>query len=220
MATTKGTAAPAPKPPVILHFSGYNWEVRRIPSDRGGTTNPYDSENVWVDSRGFLHLRTRFTNGRWAGGEVQLTQSLGHGLYQFTVSDISQLEPAAALTLYTRDEAALDQNHREIDIEISRWGEPAGKNAQFVVPPFSEPANVYRFAAPSGPLTYSFRWQPGSLSFKTVRGSKMVAEHEFTSSVPPPGRESARINLYEYGNARVPPKGGSEVVIEKFEYLP
>jgi hypothetical protein len=46
-----------------------------------------------------------------------------------------------------------------------------------------------------------------------------VAEHTFTSGVPPPGDERIRINLYVYNNLRNPLQHESEVVLEKFEYL-
>jgi hypothetical protein len=53
-------------------------------------------------------------------------------------------------------------------------------------------------------------------------GSKtgLVAEHVFTSGVPVPGVESARINLYVFRFSKEPPHREAEVVIEKFEYLP
>src|SRR2546429_9923114 len=51
--------------------------------------------------------------------------------------------------------------YREMDIETSRWGEPTGKNAQYVVQPYYIPANIVRFTAPKGALVYSFVWGPG-----------------------------------------------------------
>jgi hypothetical protein len=203
-----------------LRFSGYEWEVRHEASERGGTLNPYDPDNAWTDGQGFLHLRTTKRPGGWACAEVQMTHSLGFGLYRFRVQDVSALDPATALTLYTREELATEQYNREIDIEVSRWGAPGEANAQFVVPPFSEPANVYRFEAPAGPLDFSFRWQSGRVAFETSRGKSLVARHEFTASVPSPGGESPHINLYVYGSSRLPARNASEVVIEKFEYLP
>ena len=121
--------------------------------------------------------------------------------------------------------AGADQNYREVDIEISRFGDPASKNAEYVIQPYYVPANVVRFTTPSGALTHSFHWEPGRISFKTVRGSqtgatRAVAEHVFTSGVPSHGIESIRMNLYVYGSAKVPLENGAEVVIEKFEYLP
>jgi hypothetical protein len=117
------------------------------------------------------------------------------------------------------------QNHREIDIELSQWGDPAAKNAQFTIQPYYVPANVFRFVSPSVALTHSFQWAPGRVSFKTAHEapgsrSRIVAEHVFTSGIPFPGGERVHINLYMYGKSRTPQKNGVEVVFEKFAYLP
>jgi hypothetical protein len=128
--------------------------------------------------------------------------------------------------MFTWDYAGTGQNHREMDIEVSRWGDPTSKNAQYVVQPFFIPENAARFTAPSGVLTHYFRWEPGQVTFKTVRGdgsgdkTRTVAEHAFTSGVPSPGVETVRLNLYVFGGAKDPLQNGAEVVIEKFEYLP
>ena len=113
-----------------------------------------------------------------------------------------------------------------MSVELSRWGDTASKNAQYVVQPYYVPANVLRFMAPPGALTHSFRWEPGRVTFRTVRGSTtdneshVVAEHVFTSGVPSPGSESVHLNLYIFGNADKSLQKEVEVVIEKFEYLP
>jgi hypothetical protein len=82
-----------------------------------------------------------------------------------------------------------------------------------------------RFVSPPGPLTYSFQWEPGRVTFRTVRRSSgsaeaPVFESAFTSGVPMPGSESVHVDLYVYGRGKVPLAKESEVVIEKFEYLP
>jgi hypothetical protein len=220
-----GGFVPAP-PAKTVHFSGYDWEVRRLPSRRGGKSNPYDPANVWTDERGFLHLRVTRQKDDWACAEVRLMRSLGQGLYLFSVRDVSRLDPAAVMTLYTWDDEANDPHHRELDVEVSQWGDPASKNAQYVIQPYYEPSNVVRFEAPAGPLTFSFRWEPGKVSFRTFRdhgtgaNSRSVSEHVFTSGVPSPGGESVLLNLYAFGNTRIPMRDGAEVIIEKFEYLP
>jgi hypothetical protein len=221
VSTVKGAGYPAAPPPrKVLRFSGYDWDVRSQPSDRGGRPNSYDLSNAWTDAEGFLHLHAVQQGDNWIGAEVSLTHSLGQGLYLFTVRDVSHLDPAAAMTLCTWDDLGTDQHHREVDIEVSRWGDPASKNAQYVVQPFDEPANVVRFEAPAGPLTYSFHWEPGRVSFKTVRDSRLVAAHEFTSGVPSPGGELVKINLYVFPKSQIPARRPSEVIVEKFEYLP
>jgi hypothetical protein len=64
------------------------------------------------------------------------------------------------------------------------------------------------------------------VDFKTVRGStskagsNVIAEHVFTSGVPSPGSERIHMNLYVYNNQSNPMRHGSEVIIEKFEFLP
>ena len=113
-----------------------------------------------------------------------------------------------------------------MDIEISRWGEPEDKNAQYVIQPYVVPANTVRFAAPGGTLTYRMDWQPGRVAFRTVRGSSssgerdVVAEHVFTSGVPSLGNERIHLNLYAFTGARSPMRNGSEVIVDKFEFLP
>ena len=133
VATVKGTGTDA-QAPKVLTFSGYEWHVRQIPSDRGGQ-NDYDPANAWTDAEGLLHLRLANRDGHWSSAEVILTRSLGYGTYAFTVRDTSTLDPSAAFGMITWDEAALDQNHRELDIEISQWGDPSVPNAQYVVQP-------------------------------------------------------------------------------------
>src|SRR5882724_10954897 len=134
--------------------------------------------------------------------------------------------PAAVFTMFTWDYAGSDPNNREMDIEVSRWGDPTTKNAQYVVKPFYVPENASRFAVPSGALTHSFRWEPGRVLFRTVRGPESgtkaapIAEHVFTSGVPSPGVESVRMNLYIFHLVKEPLQKENEVVIEKFEYLP
>lgn len=225
VATVKGTGNFETRARRTLMFSGYEWELRTIASDRGGA-NDYDPENAWTDDKGFLHLRLAQRNGRWTSAEVINTRSLGYGTYSFVVRDVSQLDPAAAIGLLTWDEQGAEDNHRELDIEISQWGDRTINNAQFVVQPYYVPANVVRFAAPGGPLTHIMRWEPGRAAFRTVRGTNssagapMVAEHEFTSGVPIPGTEKVRMNLYYFRYSPVPPRGDVEIVIEKFEYLP
>ena len=208
----------------VLQFSGYDWKVRSASSDRGGNINTYDTSNAWTDERGALHLRISKIAGQWRCAEVSLTRSLGYGLYRFVVRDTSHLEPAVVLGLFTWEEGGEEQNHREMDVEISRWGDPLSKNAQFVMQPYFVPANVARFDAPAGELTYSFRWKAGSVSFETTRGartgSRAVAKHDFSSAIPTPGNELVHLNLYVYGNAASPPRNETEVVIEKFEFLP
>ncbi len=138
VATVEGTGVPPHNEPKMMQFSGYTWEVRQAPSNRGGD-NVYEAANAWVDAQGLLHLRIARRGDQWTCSEVKLTRSLGYGTYSFVVRDTSPLDPAATFSMFTWDDLGADQNHRGIDIEISRWGVAANKNAQYLIQPYYVP---------------------------------------------------------------------------------
>jgi hypothetical protein len=225
VAVTKGIGPLIISPSKAFQFSGYDWKALNVVNERNGVPNRYIPENVSTDSTGALHLRVVKTDDRWTCSAAVLPHSFGYGTYLFSVGDISRLAPAAVLTLFTWDDLGAEQNHREMDVEISRWGDQAGKNAQFVVQPYYVPENVARFEAPSGAMTYSFHWEPGKVSFQVARGSggsqkNPVATHVFSSGVPGPGSESVSLNFCLFGASKVPLEDNAEVVIDKFQYLP
>jgi hypothetical protein len=225
--TVKGVGTIQLAPTKPLKFSGYDWNVRTIASDRGGLNNLYDADNAWTDASGALHVRIKKRAGRWSCAEVVLSRSLGYGTYIITVRDTSRLEPAAVLSLNTFDDFGGDQHFRELDVETSRWGDANNKNnAQFGIQPFYIPGNLAPFTQPAGTLTHSFHWENGRASFRTVRGSSVhvgapvVFEHVFTSGVPTAGEEKFQILFYVVGSDKNPLQHENEVVIEKFQYLP
>jgi hypothetical protein len=225
VAVVKGTGPELPPTPVKkLQFSGYEWIVRNAASYHGGTINIFDPRNAWTDEKGALHLRIARDQGRWTCAEVKLSRSLGYGTYVFTVRDTAHLEPAAVLSFFTWDELGTEQKRRELDVEISRWGASEKKNTQYVVQPYYIPTNMFRFQMPAGVVTHWFRWEPGKATFSSVLGAtsqaNVVSQHAFTSGVPPAGGDSAHISLFVFGTGNIPLKNGTEVVIEKFEYLP
>jgi hypothetical protein len=223
----KGEGPTQLAPTKEISFSGYQWTVRTIASDRGGLNNLYDGDNAWTDANGAMHLRIRKKDGRWSCAEVTLTRTLGYGTYIVTVRDTTHLEPAAVLSLNTFDDWGGDQHYREMDVEFARWGDAATKNnAQYGIQPFYAPGNVAPFVLNAGTFTHSMHWESGKASFKTVRGSAMnaslpaVSEHAFTSGVPTAGRERFQILFYVIASEKYPMQKDDEVVVEKFEYLP
>jgi hypothetical protein len=225
--SVKGQGTIQLAPAKQLKFSGYDWHVRTIASDRGGLNNLYDPENAWTDKSGALHLRLKKHDGRWTCAEVVMNQSLGYGTYITVTREISQLIPEAVLSLTTFDDWGGEEHFREMDVEMSRWGNPAAKaNAQFAIQPFYVPGNLMKFTAPAGTLTHVMRWEPGRVSFKTVRGSSdrpgapVVAEHVFTTRVPTPGKETFQFLYYVVAGEPASTKDENEVVVERFEYLP
>jgi len=227
VAVTKGQGpAPAEAPVKTLHFSGYDWAVRSGASYRGGSRNSFDTANAWTDESGALHLRVTRRNPNWISAEVKLMRSLGYGTYRFRVRDISHLEPSAVLTVSTWDGVGIEDNGHELDVEISCWGFLDNDNAQYVVQPYYIPVNIVRFRAPAGSLTHSIHWEPEQVTFSTAAGSRdaptarIINEHVFTSGIPRAGGDSVRMNLYVFGQGQIPLKNETEVVIDKFEYLP
>lgn len=223
----KGAGAPQFAPTGSLQFSGYDWDIRTTSSDKGGTNNLYHAENAWTDPKGALHLQINKKDGQWSCAEVFLKRSLGYGTYTVTLRDTSHMEPAAVFSMFTFNEWDAPQHYREMDIEVSHWGDVGTKNnAQYAVQPFYNPGNLHAFAAPAGPLTYSMRWEPGRVVFKTIRGrsadagASVVSEHEFTSGIPSPEDTKARLIFYVVASDKNPLQKPTEVVVEKFEYHP
>jgi len=225
IATINGTAS-APIVSKTIHFSGYDWLVRTASSDRGGGVNQYDPANAWVDKNGYLHMKMTEHDGQWYCAEISMTRSLGFGTYKVVVQDMGHLGPAAVVSMFTWNDMETQANPSDLDIELSRWGNPDSKNAQYVVQPYYVPQNVYRFNVPAGVHTYILHWAPGMASFKTVSGTgetanaKPTSEHDFTSGIPSPAGKTVHLDLYDYHHSKIAYQRPAEVVIEKFEYLP
>ena len=223
--TAKGGTTPSPALKTI-HFSGYDWIVRSASSEHGGEMNYYDTANAWTDEKGYLHLRMGERNGRWSCAEVNLTRSLGYGTYRFVVQDSAHLSISGVLGIFTIDERLGEDNRPEMDIELSQWGKPGNKNAQYVIQPYYIPQNIARFAVAPGVYTHVLRWEPGSASFKTVAGpvagpgAQGISQHAFTSGIPAAAGETVHSDLYDFFHSKSTSQRPDEVVIEKFEYLP
>src|SRR5205823_12143915 len=100
------------------------WIVKKSTRDRVGPGPNYFSdseENVRVDEAGQLHLLVTRRNDRWYAAEVVSRGSLGYGKYIFSLTGPGErLNENMVLGLFTWSNAP-DFDHREIDIEFSRW---------------------------------------------------------------------------------------------------
>jgi hypothetical protein len=156
---------------------------------------------------------------------VSLSHSLGYGTYRFVIEDSAHLPPSAVVTLLTFDDLHPEEFAKEIDVELSRWGDPTRKNSHYVIQPYYVPENVVRFDSPPGRVTHAFHWEAGRVSFESSKGGLMedhrpFSRHVFSSGIPVPSSETLRINLYDFRHREHPSQPPAEVVIEKFEYLP
>jgi hypothetical protein len=225
IATVNGRGSYVDGPARLLQFSGYDWEVRGRKSDRGGA-NEYSAENASVDADGALRLKLVQRAGQWTSAEVSLTRPLGYGTYVFVIRDMSTVDPAAGLALFTFDEKGRAEHFREMNIEIRHGDEPEASSGQFVLQPNYLPGNLRRFSLPGGRVSHTMRWEPGVVAFKSMRGSflerpgAVLASHTFNTGVPTPGDERVHLAFYYYRKSAHPPRTDTEVVIERFQYLP
>lgn len=225
--------------PRIISFADYGWEVKMRDFRTGPGPNYFSDrvEDIWVDDEG-LHLTISKRDGRWHCTEAILDASLGYGTYSFqTHGQVDAIDPMMVLGLFTWDGAAKEQNHREMDIEFTRWGDADEyTNAQYAVQPCDQcpgcDDRCTRFRVnltdEKSNLTHYLIWSPGTVEFRMYYGHHIDSPppasalvHRWTHAseyVPEPGNENIRFNFWLYhGNA---PAGnqGDEVVITNFTW--
>ena len=184
----------------IITFSGYQWRVKECTSMCGPGPNYFSSSarNVWLDPLGFLHLKISHDDTLWNCAEVILQQNLGYGHYGFHLGRINQFDDNAVLGLFTWDDAPED-NHREIDVELSRWSQSNYDNSQYVVQPYAENNNMHRFNLDfSKDIIHSFEWTSTAVNFESTNEQDSTLQFWTNQgqNIPAPGNENPRINLW------------------------
>jgi hypothetical protein len=217
-----GQSEPARGSAKVIRFSGHDWTVKSGHAGPGPNNFSDGEENVRIDSDGRLHLRITYRDGQWYCAEVVNQKSLGYGTYRFFIrSSTSGMDPNVVLGLFTwNDDPAFA--HRELDIEISRWGKRDNEDAQFVVQPWDSVGNLKRFSMPPTVSSiHSFTWHPAEVLFDSREpNGNLIQEHRFSNGIPQAGGENARINLWLV-NGSMPQHGLTvEVLLEKFEFIP
>jgi len=218
--------------PRFVSFAGYSWQVMRYDFPHGAGPNYYSDspQDVWTDAAG-LHLTIHKRDGRWYCTEVMLNRSLGYGRYVFqTRGRVDAIDPNMVIDLFTWDNAP-QQNHREMDITFSRWGNPTWNNAQYTVQPWTViPPHRFQLnlTNQNNDLTCYLIWRPGSATFRTYRGaylgripvtSNLIAEWTYRGPyVPTPGNENVHIVFWLY-ESRAPTNGvSSEFIVTGFDW--
>jgi hypothetical protein len=211
-----------PQPPREIQFSGYTWLVK----DSGGAKwgpgpNVFSpsTDNVWVDPAGRLHLKIVKSGSQWRSAEVISKASFGYGTYRWTLaSDVSSLDPQVTLGMFTWHDTSADYAHREIDIEVARWGNASNPtNAQFVVQPYDLGGHTFRYTVPPAvPSTHEFTWRESSIGFLSGTTSWLFGD---AAAVPRAGGENARMNLWLFRGRAPLNRTAAEVVFERFEHV-
>jgi hypothetical protein len=217
----------APEGPRTLQFADYAWQVKQagdVEVDPGPNCFSDRLENVWTDEAGRLHLKITHTGDNWCCAEVFTEQYLGFGLYEFEVeSPIGQMDPSVVFAGFNYSDQ-LD----EIDIEFSRWGNPAADNAQYVVQPWDHAGNRHRFnlALAGAKSCHKFNWLSDRVEFSSYQGGFADSGDVIQSwaydgpDVPEPDIERMRFNLWLYNGAPPTDQQEVEVIVTDFRFTP
>ncbi len=218
-----------------INFSGYDWWVKSSSDPVGPGPNYFSdsTNNAWLDSQGRLHLRIIHRSNQWQCAEIVTRRTFGHGSYRFELdSAADSLNPSVVLGLFTwSDDPAY--THREIDIECSRWTNPAdANNAQYVVQPSDVSGHRVRYAVPAGLTnsTHLFIWETNRVTFQSQRGgyvptpdpTNVISAWTFTDApaVPQTGDENVRINLWLNNGSTPTNTNEVEFIIRTFQFVP
>jgi len=217
----------------FLSFSGFDWWVKDFATLVGPGPNYFSSNtnNVWTDGAGRLHLRITNRSNQWQCAEIVSARTFGGGTYRFELdTPADSLDPNVTLGLFTwSDDPAY--TYREIDVECARWGVAGDtNNSQFVVQPYNVSDHLTRYRVPPGLTnsTHLFIWETNRVSFQCQTGSyspaatNLISSWVFTNApaVPQSGDENVRLNLWLiFGN---PPANNNEVevIIKSFRFVP
>ena len=223
-----------PSPGVrFLNFSGYDWWVKNSAGTVGPGPNYFSdaTNNVWVDSNGWLHLRITHRTNAWECAEVLSAHTFGPGSYRFELNSVvDNLDPNVTLGLFTySDDPAFTD--REIDVEGGRWNIPSDtNNAQFVVQPYYLANQLVRYRVPLGlaDSTHLFVWETNRISWQSQTGAysaaatNLIAAYVFNNAVdvPQTGDEVVHLNLWLINGNPPTDDNEVEVIIKSFNFVP
>lgn len=216
----------------ILSFSGYTWRVR---SGYGGPgPNNWNAANVRLDKNGYMHLKISKAGGQWRCAEVETTQHLGFGRYQFQViGALDRLDRNVVLGLfnYPTPDIGVDASN-EIDIEFAKWGNPDYPPGNYTV--WAAEANLkprhyaFDFNLPAAASTHRFTWSKESVYFQSLSGYRNNSAELAHWTFHPKAYEQripqnplpVHINLWLYQGHEPTDNRPVEIVIKRFTFIP
>ena len=210
-----------------LDFAGYRWDVKAGFGHPGPNLWSNHHEIARVSEEGDLHLSLQKKNGHWFASEVVSQKKFGYGTYTFYLkSDPEEYCPNVVAALFL-----FGDNENEIDIELTRWGNPENPYAgNYVVQPSNIPGNHYRFPIEleGSYTTHRFVWKPGKISFKSWHGHERepephlkIASWEYTGKQIPQNRDMRlHFNIWLFRGAAPAQSRSYSLVISDFEFIP
>ena len=223
-----------PSPGVrFFSFSGYDWWVKNSAGPVGPGPNYFsdNTNNVWTDTNGWLHLRITHRSNGWQCAEIISARTFGEGSYRFELnSPADSLSPNVTLGLFTWSDDPAFAN-REIDVECGRWNIAADtNNSQFVVQPYDAASHLVRYRVPAGLTnsTHLFVWESNRVSFQCQTGAyaaaatNLISSSVFTNAadVPQSSDECVHLNLWLFQGNPPTDNTEAEVVIKSFNFIP
>lgn len=216
----------------FIEFSGFNWLVKQSHTKVGPGPNLFSDEGISL-LENELKLEVIQRDGNIYCSEIFLDKTLGYGKYIFQISSrIDLLKDDLVLGLFTWDNNH-KQNHCEIDIEFSKWGNKKNMNSQFVVQPFTHKGNICRFDTKLNGdyTTHVIEWMPGAINFYSIHGhvgltrnnNNIIQSWSYSGKdVPIPANEQVHINLWKTPGKTSQNKVGkiSYAIINSFIFEP
>jgi hypothetical protein len=213
-----------------IAFGGLSWEVRANGAGGPGP-NRWKAANAWLDDNGALHLKISHANGRWYCAELQTTEALGFGTYQFWLDTrVDDFDPNVVLGLF---DYGLADGTDEIDIEFARWGNRKWPNGNYTVYPARAGRpyahTSFEVANRSAQSTQRFVRSASAVGFQSLRGHRNGDRGLYHSWTFAPANPQARVpqaplpvhlNLW-LAKGHAPLDGREvEVVIRDFRFTP
>jgi hypothetical protein len=205
----------------IIEFAGRSWVVKEGLRRGPGNNNWSDSpQSVWVDDEGKLHLRIRNVDGVWYSAQIISVDDTSYGQHRFFVeTPLHEIDENVILGLFLYQD-----DHHELDIEISRQGQPEGANAKFVVQPYHRDGHRESFALDwDGSTIHEIDWTSESVRFAVYEGgtdnaAPLIHEWVYEGGDIPDESRNLYIEMNIWLTARAPANGEEiEVVISDLE---
>lgn len=214
-------------------WQGHTWSVTK-----GGMAGvaPGSPKNVYLDARGYLHLKITNNGGTWTAAQLFTVDNLPFGTFQWVVEgDIWNMDPVTVLGLfpYGPENGIGVDGSNEIDIEFSQWANTCDCNADFTVYPavFRQYKSTFNrdYTVSNGKnlTTARMEWSSTSVVFTVMSGVQPIgtkanvlqtATYTSTNTLNIPQQPlPVGINLWAY---TADPATDQSVIIRSFQYQP
>ncbi|MGC5584457.1 hypothetical protein [Ornithinimicrobium sp. W1665] len=215
MAGTTSDGAVVP----TVRFAGLTWAVKVAAEPVGPGPNRFAAGSVRAEG-GAVRLQVLPDGRGWVCAEIVALGTFGYGTYTWDVEvDVPGLDPSSVLGMFTWSHRP-EHHHREIDVELGRWGDPGAElDGLHVVQP-GGPGHEHRFeTGRSGRGRHTIDWAPGRVRLTSTGGGQTHSWSVTGAAVPPAGGGVApRINLWMF-RGRAPTRPQS-VRVTGFGYRP